>query len=91
MEPVPLALGRRQPQPHERAAETVATLTAEQGQATSTPHGMPIFGQLALIAAVPLTAQLPAGFCVFWLSSTAFTATQGEVLRRLDAAPVRPP
>ena len=48
-------------------------------------------GQLALIAAVPLTAQLPAGFCVFWLSSTAFTATQGEVLRRLDAAPVRPP
>lgn len=49
------------------------------------------FGQLALIAAVPLTVQLPAGFCVFWLSSTAFTATQGEVLRRLDAAPVRPP
>ena len=37
------------------ADDTVATLSAEQGQATSTEHGMPIFGQLALLDRNPRT------------------------------------
>ena len=35
-------------------------------------------GQLALIATAPVTFALPAGFHLFWLSSTAFTALSGE-------------
>ena len=48
-------------------------------------------GQLALIATAPVTFGLPAGFHVFWLSSTAFTAGSGEAFRLLDRPPVMPP
>ena len=48
-------------------------------------------GQLALIATMPVTFGLPAGFHLFWLSSTAFTALSGEAFRLLDRPPVMPP
>ena len=48
-------------------------------------------GQLALIATAPVTFGLPAGFHLFWLSSTAFTAASGEAFRLLDRPPVMPP
>ena len=48
-------------------------------------------GQLALLATAPVTFGLPAGFHVFWLSSTAFTALSGEAFRVLDRPPVMPP
>ena len=48
-------------------------------------------GQLALIATMPVTFGLPAGFHIFWLSSTAFTALSGEAFRLLDRPPPVPP
>ena len=48
-------------------------------------------GQLALIATMPVTFGLPAGFHLFWLSSTAFTAMSGEAFRLLDQPPPVPP
>ena len=48
-------------------------------------------GQLALLATAPVTFALPAGFHVFWLSSTLFTAASGEAFRVLDKPPPVPP
>ena len=48
-------------------------------------------GQLALIATAPVTFGLPAGFHLFWLSSTFFTAASGEAFRVLDKPPPVPP
>ena len=48
-------------------------------------------GQLALIATAPVTFGLPAGFHLFWLSSTLFTAASGEAFRLLDKPPPVPP
>ena len=48
-------------------------------------------GQLALIATAPVTFSLPAGFHLFWLSSTAFTALSGEAFRVLDKPSPVPP
>ena len=48
-------------------------------------------GQLALIATMPITFGLPAGFHLFWLSSTFFTAASGEAFRLIDKPLPAPP
>ncbi|KAJ1449621.1 60Kd inner membrane protein-domain-containing protein [Pelagophyceae sp. CCMP2097] len=42
--------------------------------------------QLGLICALPLTGHLPAGFLLYWISSSAFSAAQIFAFRRLDGA-----
>ena len=44
-------------------------------------------GQLALIATAPVTFALPAGFHLFWLSSTALHGDVGRRARLLDTPP----
>ncbi|KAJ8599963.1 hypothetical protein CTAYLR_002852 [Chrysophaeum taylorii] len=40
--------------------------------------------QLGLLAALPITVQLPSGFLVYWLTSTGFTACSIAAFRAID-------
>ena len=80
-----------------RGSTVIATLTAEQGQAASLPHGLPIFGEGAMIDREPRSAAATATTdCKFltlpletWAAVTLAAPDFRTRLRRLRDLPSR--